>query len=213
MKSKVTLIITSFNRPDLLDRTINSLLNFWCYPFEDFIIIEDSGNEDMNLYLIQKYSHLRLILHNQNKGAYESIDEAYSYIKTPYVFHCEDDWEFYKGGFIEPAIKIMESNPEIMQVNLSNEENMPIMYTRKGYGIMGSDVNNFWHGFTCRPSIRSMAGYERTKPWTQYKQEGDDLSLHEYRVGQAYYKLGYKAAVLNEYFCTHIGRDRCTWHK
>jgi glycosyltransferase involved in cell wall biosynthesis len=219
--SEIALVITSFNRPDLLKQTTDSLIKFADYLFTDYIIIEDSGSKEMNEHLKRNYDNWHLILHDQNKGAYESIDEAYSHVKTPYVFHCEDDWLFTKGGFIKPALDVLKSNPSIMQVNLSNEQNMPIepeilKAGKTEYRIMGKSNDGFWEGFTCNPSIRSMAGYEKTKPWTQYANKLDDgyfLALHEMKAGKRYKELGYHAAVLNEYFCKHIGLNRCTWHE
>lgn len=214
MNPEITLLITSFNRRDLLKQTTESLATKIGI-IENVIIIEDSGDKDMHLWLRKHFGSCTLILNETNIGAYESIDFAYSVIKTPYVLHCEDDWQFYRGGFIEPSLKILESNPSIMQVNLSNEENMPIEpeVFKAGdaeYRIMGTDINGWWHGYSNRPNIRSMEGYQKTKPWARFKHE--DLSIHECQVGLEYYRLGYKAAVLNDYFCTHIGLNRCTWH-
>lgn len=214
----ISVVITSFNRPDLLERTVNSFLTFNDYPIQQFIIIEDSGDIEMIEYLKKYYSQFTLILNYENEGAYESIDKAYSIVNTPYVVHIEDDWEFYKGGFTEPSIKIMESNPSIMQVNLSNEQNMPIepeIFTVDGisYRLEGTDKDGFWHGFTCNPSVRSMAGYHKTKPWTQWSTKEDFLALREMKVGKRYFELGYRAALLPEYFCKHIGIGRCTWHE
>lgn len=210
MKSKITLVITSFNRPDLLDKTINSAIWYSDDLFDEIIIIEDSADKTMRDYLLEHYSHFHLIIHDKTMGAYESIDEAYSHVKTPFVFHCEDDWEFYKSGFIERSIDVLEGNPMIMQVNLSNGNNQPIIYN-SDYSVFGSD--GVWNGFTCNPSIRSMAAYEKTKPWTQWIDKTKDLAIQEYMVGRKYFELGYKAAYLNESFCKHTGIKRCTWHK
>lgn len=211
----ISLVITSFNRRDLLDRTIRSLGQYCDDIFDDIIIVEDSGNTGMNDYISKNYPDYRLILHEKNKGAYESIDEAYSFVKSPYVLHVEDDWEFYEGDFIRKALIVLESNPMIMQVNLSNEQNMPIepeVFKAKEveYRIVGTDSNGWWHGFTCNPSVRSMAAYNMTKPWIKWA-VGNDLSIKECMVGQRYFELGYKAVVLNEYFCKHTGVGRGTW--
>jgi hypothetical protein len=47
-----------------------------------------------------------------------SIENGVKYITTPYVFHCEDDWEFYCPGFIELSMKILQTNDRISQVLL-----------------------------------------------------------------------------------------------
>lgn len=216
----ISVVITSYNRPDLLCRTIESFEKFNSYPVSEIIIIEDSANISMINHLKAHYSNYHLIINEENIGAYASIDRAYSQVKTPYIAHIEDDWEFFKGGFIKPSLEILKNDPTIMQVNLSNEQNMPIepevfKVGDTEYRIEGTDKDGYWHGFTCNPSIRSMAGYERTKPWNKYANKSEDgyfLALHELKIGKRYFELGYKAAVLNEYFCKHIGIGRCTWH-
>lgn len=216
----ITVVITSFNRPDLLRRTIESFEKFNSDPIAEVIIIEDSANISMRNHLRLHYSNYHLIINDENLGAYASIDKAYAQVMTPYVVHIEDDWEFYKGGFIKPALDVLRSNSAIMQVNLSNEQNMPIepevfKAGETEYRLEGTDKDGYWHGFTCNPSVRNMEGYKKTKPWDQYAHKSDEgyfLALHEMKVGKRYFELGYRAAVLNEYFCKHIGIGRCTWH-
>jgi len=215
----VTVVITSFNRFDLLDRMIKSLNRVNDYPFKETIIIEDSADKEMHRKVIESFSQTcKLILNEKNIGVYAGIDLAYSFVTTPYVLHIEDDWEFTHGGFVEKAIEVLKHDDMIMQVSL---EHNPVMSTMPGvlnangvdYQIVGTDINGWWHGFTCHPSLRSMAGYEKTKPWTQWSDPKDGLSHRELKVGFEYFRLGYKAAILKESYCFHTGLGRCTWHK
>jgi hypothetical protein len=215
--SEVTLLITSFNRPDLLQKTVDSVLKYANYPFADKIIIEDSGSNTMKELLPLCYPDWHLVIHDHTKGAYESIDEAYSLVRTPYVLHIEDDWEFTHGGFIEQAIEVLKHDDTIMQVSLEHNpvmSTLPEIYNINDieYQIVGEDINGWWHGFTCHPSVRSMAGYEKTKPWTQWSSKDEELSHRELKVGLEYYRQGYKAAILKDSYCIHTGLGRCTWH-
>jgi hypothetical protein len=224
MIGKLTVVLTSCGRVDLLKRTIDSFKKF--YTISDFIIIEDSGHKDVREELKRLYPDYTLILNKVNLGLFESIDKAYSKVRTPFVVHLEDDWEFFKGGFIERAVKILESDQSIMQVNLSNIQDQPIegykFIDGMPYSIFGASSDgdaksgvwqSYWHGFTCNPSIRSMEGYNKTKPWVHWYDKEDFLALREMRIGQEYYRLGYKAAFLNDSFCTHIGGENSTWVK
>ena len=56
-----------------------------------------------------------------------------------------------------------------------------------------------------------MEGYKKTKPWTQWLKPSDDLSIREVKVDNAYFDLGYKAAILEDSYCIHTGIGRCTW--
>ena len=42
---------------------------------------------------------LEFIFNERRRGQILSIDRLYSTIDTEYIFHCEDDWEFYKKRF------------------------------------------------------------------------------------------------------------------
>lgn len=214
----VTVVITSYSRLDLLKRTVDSFNKMNTYPVAGIILIEDSGIPEVHAELTRRYPHFHLILNEKNIGAYESIDKAYSLVTTPYVFHTEDDWEYTRPSFIEPSLEILESDKMLMQTWLSNTEGCSIYpeILKAGsteYRIAGPDKDNFWHGFTCHPGLRSMEGYRRTAPWTQWINKADPLSVQECTVGEAYYRLGYKAAVLNDIYCKHIGIGRCTWHE
>ena len=216
--SDVSVVITSFNRRDLLQRTIESFNQFNTYPVSQFIIIEDSGNCGMQEWLLDKYySQYKIIINNQNIGLIESIDKAYSQVTSPYVFHCEDDFEFYKPGFIEKSLEILEAEESIMQVYIrpASESDNPVedrIYNigESSYRLFGNAVEGFWHGYCFQCGLRKMSAYDKIKPFVQWSDKKDGLSLRECKIGQAYYDLGYRVAVLPEGYVRHTGRNRST---
>src|SRR5262245_61091896 len=112
--SDVTLVVTSCGRPDLLERTLESFFALNTYPLAQTIIIED-GPANPPAFAVPGLTY---IANEVRIGQVNSIDRAYSCVRTPYVLHWEDDWETYRGGFIEPSIEILERYPEILQVAL-----------------------------------------------------------------------------------------------
>ena len=105
-KPEVTFVMTACGRVDLMVQTLDSFLKYNTYPIKRYIITEDSADESVfeqcKLLNQQKYGgKLEFIFNNPKIGQARSIDLAYSTIDTEYVFHCEEDWEFYKSGFIE----------------------------------------------------------------------------------------------------------------
>ncbi|MBK6807259.1 MAG: hypothetical protein IPG84_21505 [Betaproteobacteria bacterium] len=46
---------------------------------------------------------IELIVNDPPVGQMTSIDRAYALVDTPYVFHCEDDWRFFRSGFVEES--------------------------------------------------------------------------------------------------------------
>ena len=215
--TEISVVITSFCRPDLLKRTIESFNKFNTYPIKEFIIIEDSGSPEMKHWLKKNYSHYKLIINDWNIGLIESIDKVYSQISTPYVFHTEDDFEFYKPGFIEKSLEILEAEENIMQVYIrpSGDSDNPVedrIYNigESSYRLFGNTVEGFWHGFCFQCGLRKMSAYDKIKPFVQWSDKKDGLSLRECKIGQAYYDLGYRVAVLPEGYVRHTGRNRST---
>jgi hypothetical protein len=217
-ESKVTLVITSFNRLDLLKITTDSFNRMNTYPVKEKIIIDDSGLPKVHEKIKRDYPDYKLILNETNIGLIESIDKVYAEVTTPYVFHSEDDFRYLKPGFMEKSLKVLESNNWIMQVWLSNRHKEPLdneIITADGVKYRLASINamcGVWHGFTFIAGLRSMAGYEMTKPWMQWSDPKDGLSLRECKIGWEYFRLGYRAACLLDIpYCEHTGNYRTTW--
>ena len=116
---KVTFVLTSCGRLDLLEQTLNSFLRYNNYPIERYIIVEDSA--DPAIYeqcrrLNERFGNIFEFIFNEEKlGQTKSIDNAYSLVTTPYVFHCEDDWQFVSRGFIQKSLSVLRTRPDILQ--------------------------------------------------------------------------------------------------
>lgn len=177
----VSVVVTSCGRFDLLHRTLRSFYKFNTYPIEELIIIEDSFD---------------------NKGQIVRIDEAYSRVKTPYIFHLEDDWEFTHGGFIEKSLEILK-DPLVMQVWLMKPHDTPTDKGGDNYKLVGTNFFG-WHGFTLNPGLRRLSDYKLVAPYSQFGNTG----LAEQAIGQRYYELGFRGAVLNKTYIKHIGNGR-----
>ena len=66
---KVTVCITSFNRFELLCKTLDSFFKYNTYPIERVIVIEDSGLIEMKNKIIDRYGEkIFLIFNNENIG-------------------------------------------------------------------------------------------------------------------------------------------------
>jgi glycosyltransferase involved in cell wall biosynthesis len=110
----VTLIITSCNRPALLQRTLESFIKQNTYPIAETFLIDDSGIQGCNDSVIEPFKELlniKNIYNSVNNGQVQSIDKVYSYVRTKWIFHCEEDWCFLQPGFIEKSMKLFHDNP------------------------------------------------------------------------------------------------------
>jgi hypothetical protein len=138
--NEVTLFITSCGRPNLLKITLETFIKFNTYPITEAIICEDSGNIDSIEFAKDILNFPCRIIYNKKRiGQMRSIENSIQFIKTPYVFHCEDDWEFYCSGFIELSMDILQKNEKISQVVLRSYSD----YIRNYNLIIHDPVDNY----------------------------------------------------------------------
>ncbi len=209
---KVTFVLTSCKRFDLLERTIRSYLANNTYPIEEYIIIEDSPNIEKLENVLNKFPDVRFTaLYNDPQiGQLMSIDRAYSHVKTEFIFHCEDDWLFYRSGFIEKSLSILNENEKVICVWLREQNdtnNHPIeehIYkTSDGvqFKYLQTGFQGGFHGFTFNPGLRRTKDYELIKPYSNWPDE-IDLS-NEY-----YQKYRFRGAIVIDGHVRHLGNHR-----
>src|SRR5450830_1702387 len=98
-QSNITLVVTSCGRFDLLKRTLETFDLFNTADIREVFITEDSGDEAVRLAIPEHWrSHCKFLINRPKLGQLASIDLAYESVKTPYIFHCEDDWRFIARG-------------------------------------------------------------------------------------------------------------------
>ena len=219
MPSDTTVVVTSCGRPDLLQVTLDSFFHWNTYDIEKIVVVEDSGKVGIVDPLKSRYQHrpVHWIEHPTRKGQISSIDDAYAQVTTDYIFHCEDDWEFYRGSFIEGSKKILEHRKDILQVwirELDDTNGHPIspeIYQAGDvtYRMPETDYRNFAHGFTFNPGLRRLADYTLIGSYgghVVYNTVNPQIS--EMLLGCLYKALGSRASILMQGSCRHIGDGR-----
>jgi hypothetical protein len=234
MKREITFVLTSCGRMDLLEQTLDSFFKYNDYPIKRYIITEDSTNpkvfEECERLNQEKYNgKLEFIFNHEKLGQSKSIDKAYSMINTEFVFHLEDDYEFYRAGFIERSIDLLDSRPEVLQGWLQSKKDgqvnviaPKVFKTEKGTPFRKIQPASFYTGrtlengeketviryagFTYRPTLKRMSDYYilGSGGYTQFGQE--------HLVDYYYRDLGYSFVSLTENdedgFVNHIGWTR-----
>jgi hypothetical protein len=227
--SDVTMVITSCNRIKLLFKTINSFTKFNTHIINKMILIEDSGLVDKS-YLSAKLSNLipvenlDVIINDVNLGQMRSVDKAYIKVSTSYIFHCEDDWYFYKYSFIEKSKKLFEiyEQPEkenLLQVWIRNHNEMVTFAPFTKYGSLLEDnsikyfyvfsSNHHWKGFSMNPGLKKLEDYQNIG---SYEKLVNDFSymckycVFESLIGLYYFNKGFVTLSLdNEGYAEHLG--------
>jgi len=209
-KKEVTLVITSCGRFDLLKKTLDSFFEYNTYPIKKIIITEDSTERKKLEKLISKYDdknqNFKLIVNKIRLGQLKSIDKAYREIDTEYIFHCEDDWRFFKKGFIEKSMELLEEDEKILVVGLRAKEDFvqDFFYDKDYISKTGEKYYNVkGEIFTYNPALRR-------------KKDMDLFGLHEKLENQRYEEVlsnfykdrGFKSIFLKEPAVEHIGNKR-----
>lgn len=144
-----------------------------------------------------------------NLGQVKSIDIAYSHVKTPLIFHLEDDWEFYEPGFIEYSLEILNSYPfiftvwlrahnDVMGHPLEDVAQLPFKLARLNYGKVS-------HGFSWNPGLRRLTDYMLIESYSKNAPSEAAASIW-------YMKRGFRAAICSKVsgYVRHIGWERST---
>ena len=215
---QVTAVFTSCGRWNLLEQTLKSFVSTNTYPITECIIIDNSTISDAEnniKNIIKDFSFpVNILINETNIGQVASIDKAYSFVKTDYIFHSEDDWLYSGNNYIEQSFDILDSIPLIVNVNIrvrfdgEKGGDAPIeslQQTPRGikYHLYKLNYLNTWHGFTWNPGLRKIFDYNIIG--RNYKSIGQ-----EQHVGQVYKDLGYRSACLEQQYAKHIGTHSST---
>ncbi|MEM6272770.1 MAG: glycosyltransferase [Bacteroidota bacterium] len=204
---EITLAVTSCGRFDLLRHTLDSFLRHNTYPIARKIIIEDSGVPDTCRQIFDTYDEEFEVIFNFPKlGHIHSLDRLYGTIETPYIFHCEDDWEFTQPGFIEKSLEVLRRRPEVVMVTLRalhDTMGHPVeepVYDDL-YRLVTPDHLGVWSGFSLNPGLRRLSDYHLVAPYAQH-------GLSEADIAAEYKRRGFRGAILLERYVVHIGDGR-----
>ena len=214
---EITLCLTSCNRWNLLERTIDSFLKLNKYSIKEYLLHEDSNNKEMFNKIQHKYGHLFKILRPENNvGLLKSIDNLYELVNTPYIFHLEDDWEF-KGNsnFMKESLDILENNSNIHQIwirkGIPNDWLEP--KNSNNYRMVKQSHYGDWTGFSFNPGLRRLNDYKLMFPngYSEYHDITKNSALNEHDCNLVTIKYNYRAAILNNSACIHIGENQSTY--
>jgi len=200
-------VLTSCNRFDLLEKTVVSFFKHLDIQPKAFIIIEDSGNQAIHKHLEQFDYPFTVIVNPKNLGQAKSIDIAYSHVKTPYIFHCEDDWEFIRTGFIQESLSILQKHENASVVQLRGRaehiklRDLPTLnHQGIDYFLANKSTDKRYFSYGYNPSLRRLVDYQRVAPFSKIGGESE--------VSWVFKKLGFATAHLENPAVKHIGEER-----
>lgn len=216
-----TIVLTSCNRPDLLKETLDSFFDKNSYDgIGDINIIDDSLHIGCNDFVKDRYDYKIKLWYNKVKlGQVRSIDLVYQSVKTPYIFHMEEDWKFLRSEFIEKSKTLLEYDEKIITVWLRSPNDKTLKHPYSSNTFHYNDIeyrkcesSGIWKGFTFNPSLKRLKDYKLIQPYHQLPRitapEQSGGNPLECDISVAYGQLGYYAVTLLDQYIEHIGWGR-----
>lgn len=218
-ESDVTLVVTSCGRFEHLCKTLESFDRYNTAPLKAVVVVEDSGSDAVHKVIPAHWEpHTTVLLNQPRLGQLAAIDRAYSLVDTAYVFHCEDDWEFYRPGFVEQSRKILESFPQVLQVwlrSFAHDVRVNYPFHTLGdrldldgaacYYLLSSEPA--WRGFSFNPGLRRLHDYKTVSPVARFASSAEGES----RLSQEFEAQGYATVILESDAVLHTGDDAHVW--
>ena len=165
---RVTAVVTSCARYDLLTQSLLSFFATNTHPDLRMIVVED-GEADPPDEVKAAFAGRPISWINTGGrlGQIRAIDLAYGRVETPYIFHMEDDFRFLRPGYVEKSIAILECEPLCLQVwakrHSSPDGHGPADGLRTSQGVswrpVAKDFKAVWHGFSFNPNLRRLRDY------------------------------------------------------
>ena len=110
-KPKVTVIITTFNRPQYLSEALESVIN-QSYQNWEVILLNDGGVNVQEV--VDKFADPRIIYvdDTKNRGAAYRRNRGLDMARGEYVCYLDDD-DIYYSNHIELLVKALDEHPEV----------------------------------------------------------------------------------------------------
>ena len=203
-----TLVVTSCCRFDLLEKTLRSFYAHADVAPQELIVVEDSGEEQVRSVVGGLGVPAQTLIRGARLGQMQAIDHAYANVKTPLIFHCEDDWLFTRSGFISESAKILKARSDVSMVGLRPRSELnplvrasPVEWLGEiAYLEMDPKLHPEHFSYSFNPGLRRLADYVRLGPFAPLGEESD--------VSYAFKRAGYRIASLEVPAVRHIGHGR-----
>jgi len=202
---KLTVVLTSCGRFDLLAETIDSFLRY--FDADRIIVADDSGNAKAAGDFAIEFPQVDMRVNDPQCGQMRSIDGLYRSVPTTYVVHLEDDWKFSGGADLDKVVRFLEARLDISVVCIGYRFDQRFAgHARKerregiDYWVWDLDAHPKWFSYSFNPSVGRTAFWREHGPYAGFKTE-EGLS-------QFAKSRGLRIAMLIPSLAEHIGDDR-----
>ena len=191
MKLKVSVIITTYNRPELLRKAIQSVLD---QDFKDFeLIVVDDGSDAETEKAVKNFNDSRIIFirNSKNLGGTKSLNIGLDKSKGKYICPLDDDDEWIDSQKLSKQFNFLENRPDYVavgtnaEVKLLGENSKLIKILKTNIPLSDEEIRNKLIFTNQVPHVSSM--YRRDKA---FKVGSYDESLERGKDWDLFLKLG-----------------------
>jgi GR25 family glycosyltransferase involved in LPS biosynthesis len=230
----ITVTITTCKRLELFILTMNSFINC-CEDInmvDEWICVDDNSSDDDRQKMRTMYPFITFYYKDESvKGHPCSMNVIHGLVKTPYIFHLEDDWKFFtRKNYLTDCLNIMSVDPKIGQCLINKnyaetESDISIVggvfkQTKSGLRyyiheyVTTKEEQKEWikkHGDICRhcnywPHFSFRPSLIRTEILRDLGLFNTTISHFEMEYSKRYVSKGYVSAFLEGIYCLHTGR-------
>jgi len=235
-KQLVTITSTTCKRLDLFKKTINSFLEC-CLDFDKFeidkwLVMDDNSSQEDQDEMKRLYPFMTFYNKSRaQKGHARSINLMLRHVETPYIFHLEDDWQFYyKDNFFTLLYQVLQEKDEYKQVLLNNMYGEIPEHEQLIGGYWNrtaeNNLNYIVHEYTATeeektafnrkwqfkpncaywPHFSFRPGLSKVQLFRDLGEFNEDVWHFEMNYAHKYVAKGYKTCFLPGMVCKHIGK-------
>lgn len=234
-RNLVTYTVTTCKRFDLFQKTINSFINCCTdiLQIDKWICVDDNSSAEDRKKMETLYPFFQFVWKTaEQKGHPESMNIIIDMVKSPFVLHMEDDWQFFeKKEYIKPALEILQEDKTLGQVCF-NRNYAEVLKDRESPGGLlrwtkdnhirylihehyhpdSQEYKDFGTRHNNRPSSCYWPHYSlrpsviNTKVFKDVGRYNTNTTHFEMEYSHRYFALNYKTAFYDAISCLHIGR-------
>jgi glycosyltransferase involved in cell wall biosynthesis len=186
----VSIILPTYNRSNLLDRSIKSVLDQTCKDFE--LIIVDDCSCDSTEKLVSSFNDERInyIRHKENKGVAAARNTGLQFAKGTFIAFQDDDDEWLPDK-LEKQVKCFENTPEAgiiytatMVVKGNRKRFVPCFQTRNKRQNIISNIAEYYF-LTLQATLIKRECFEKTGSFDEQFPVFEDWDML-FRLGRYY---------------------------
>ena len=228
---KVVITMTSCKRLDLLQRTVNSMIN--CISdfsnVREWVIVDDNSTASDREKMQNMWPFIRFVFKTPEQKGHPKSMNIIRNTGYSYVFHIEDDFEFFvKRDYIGELINIIEIDKSYGQslVNLDYGEDLVTASDIAGSQMTMSAsgkryfIHRYFTGAMLEAENRKLQkpnslywphfsfrpGLTRSNVFKQVGKFAETNDHFEREYALRYVQKGFKTVFLDSQSCIHIGR-------